>query len=132
MRKIKFRAWNKKKKSMHIVVTLELYFEDEQTFYVSTASQEDIFPEDIELMQYIGLKDKNGKEIFEGDLLKPVKGYDDIYEVRELHTGFGWFEIYDGHFKKWVIMEDQKHAPLYVGTNYIVIGNIHENPELLK
>jgi uncharacterized phage protein (TIGR01671 family) len=87
-------------------------------------------------MQYTGLKDKNGKEIYEGDIVEwkmgdwrdaigvTVKDEDLVCRVewKDDHTGFYPFvedEGYDG-----VIMFSVDKCE--------VIGNIHENPELLK
>lgn len=80
----------------------------------------------ISVMQYTGLKDKNGDEICEGDIVVDTKSGDKKrQEVRwyrggfmlqtEGHFGFHNIERYDG---------DCKH--------FEVIGNIYENPELLK
>jgi len=60
VREIKFRAWNKENKKMD-------YFH--LTHGDSYGIGGDIFPE-YEIMQYTGLKDKNGKEIYEGDIMK--------------------------------------------------------------
>ena len=80
--------------------------------------------EDIELMQYTGLKDKNEKEIYEGYIVK----------LRANH-GIGVIKYSD----EWVafVVEYIKPRPLVVlGMNYYkeeieIVGNIYENPELL-
>ena len=124
MREIKFRAWDKEKKIIGNVLGIdilhkEIFFSNEN---VDCYEHTDF--KDIELMQYTGLKDKNNKEIYEGDIVK----------LRTNH-GIGVVKNYDewGAF----VVEYIKPRPLAVlGTNYYkedieVIGNIYENPELL-
>lgn len=74
--------------------------------------------------QYTGLKDKNGTEIYEGDVVK-VEGDGEIYRVEWIYSGFG--------------LEPRYNSPCYPILGNVklrkkieVIGNIHENPELLE
>ena len=125
MREIKFRAWDKEKKIIGNVLGIdilhkEIFFSNEN---VDCYEHTDF--KDIELMQYTGLKDMKGKEIYEGDIVK----------LRANH-GIGVVKYYDewGAF----VVEYIKPRPLAVlGMNYYkedieVIGNIYENPELIK
>lgn len=138
MREIKFRAWNKTEKQMcnsqylHIQLDgeLELMHYERENGYSDNVSYKFI------LMQYTGLKDKNGKEIYEGDLLKfteidedsafgredtdvvEVKWIDDIAQYRAVFKSGRRTEL---HF---VIQ-----PPIIIYCE--VIGNIYENPELL-
>lgn len=113
MREIKFRAWDRANKIMahsscswggNVVLILEPN--------VLVAKPSDT----VELMQYTGLQDKNGKEIYEGDILGFYDGYkpnkvciQDIFRFYEQKCGKVW---------------DPKCVE--------IIGNIYENPDLLK
>lgn len=140
MREIKFRAWLKYKKEM--VDNARPDFFSKQLHYLrdNGAGGKDILgvsTEDIELMQYTGLKDKNNKEIYEGDIVK----FEDCY-----------FDRKDSFYNIGVIQREGKTDELVIGQllykktdfdenymNYIeqtfevceVIGNIYENSELL-
>jgi len=73
----------------------------------------------IELMQYTGLKDKNGIEIYEGDIIKFL-GYNALTEGNKEYISKVYFK--DGEFK---------NTANYYTESREVIGNIYENPELL-
>lgn len=124
MREIKFRAWHKEKKIISEVLGIdilhkEIFFSNGDVDYCEISDFKY-----IELMQYTGLKDKNEKEIYEGDIVK----------LRANH-GIGVIKYSDewGAF----VIEYIKPRPLAVlGMNYYkedieILGNIYENPELL-
>jgi uncharacterized phage protein (TIGR01671 family) len=114
MRQIKFRAWDGKQMTMDFFITSEgIIF---QAHYNNTPT---IKP-DYNLMQYTGLKDTKGKEIYEGDILTSINSSNIVV---------CWDEIPG----RWV-GHDKKHfnEDLYYYNCGEIIGNIHENPELLK
>lgn len=119
----KFRAWDKNNKKMlgwkELDLTKELG-EDEITIFEPTGqfAQPMYF---YEAMQSTGLKDINGTEIYEGDIIK--NSYDEIYTVKWFDAAFYLEEKYNGGFD---------YHELHLEDNKKVIGNIYENPELLE
>jgi hypothetical protein len=109
MREIKFRAWNKKH---NIMVSWEQMKVD-NTVTICFGSVDSV----RELMQFTGLLDKNGKEIYEGDIIK--EKFDGLTKIE-------WGENCSCC---------SKVVGFIFGSGYKdveVIGNIYENPELLK
>ena len=129
-REIKFRAWSiKRKKWMHEWHAVRF---DGEVIWLGDVSKE--WEDDVEyciLMQYTGLKDKNGKEIYEGDI---VKGFFEdriiIDKVIWWNKGAGW---YVGHNTKGHNTNKTTNLTALTALNNIeVIGNIYETPELLR
>lgn len=108
MREIKFRAWDKNKKK----------FVDAKSYFGWSSPW-------IHLMQYTGLKDKNGKEIYEGDILK-LDSWTSNQQVVFDEGGFCLAGKDTGFTSD---IHYIHHAGIPQAT---VIGNIYENPELLK
>lgn len=125
MREIKFRCWDTENKQM--LKVQELDFED--TFYGGRLSiradmYNDYFDiEDMILMQYTGLKDKNGKEIYEGDIVK-------------LGTYTKGVVEYSDKYAQFIIINtntiEYEYEPLGDYTKIEIIGNKWDNPELLE
>lgn len=130
MRDIKFRCWDTENKEM--LEVQELDYEDSYNGQpmIRTTMYSDYFDtEDMILMQYVGLKDKNGKEIYEGDIVK-FRFKDDREEFPDL---IGYIE-YQTTFTAFRIMSNQGSFKIDITEiKFIeVIGNIYENPELLE
>ena len=77
---------------------------------------------DFELMQFTGLLDKNGKEIYEGDIVDGV-----IYKDGSIHIGLIIFD-----YNAWRIVTKGKSLELDLTEKLQIIGNKFENPELLE
>lgn len=143
MREIKFRAWDTVEKKMKLPTLLRLsrglpYTDDNnngKVFQMQCNGQENVeyFNGRIELMQYTGLKDKNGKEIYEGDIVTfedaecDAEGYhDNVF----LNRGVVFYDeismCYSFTNRQTIDMDD-----LYIPDDVEVIGNIYDNPELL-
>ena len=127
MRDIKFRAWHKEYKKMVKIgqITLEKgiwNFEPDDREYIGMSIP---YQPSFILMQYTGLKDKNGKEIYEGDILKFSDVDTAIVEWNEKYSSFIVKPIQDYYFDSEIL----GHAIEY--SNVKVIGNIYDNPEIL-
>lgn len=123
----KFRAWLKKEKEMIDVDEIHWYrgrFE-----FIGDGITFQRLANEIELMQSTGLKDKNDVEIFEGDVVV-TNGWRRqavTFGTQEVEEDFGSVRIYRG-FNLYL----GGGYPTAVMSTFEVIGNIYENPELLK
>ncbi len=123
---IPIRAWNKATKVMHEADDIvSLNFEKKQicvkTLFFGQLSYYDF--DDIILMQSTGLKDKNGNEIFEGDILGSKDGILD--SVVEFRSDLGMWTTS-------LIRYNNFERLCNVASERKIIGNIYKNPELLK
>lgn len=130
MRDIKFRAWdNRQNKYLNpddVSISADGFI---TAFNVDGKHSRAVQPPGslspwFVIEQYTGLKDKNGIEIYEGDIVK-VEGDGEIYRVKWIRSGFG--------------LEPRYNSPRYPVLGNVelrkkieVVSNIHENPELLE
>ena len=137
MREIKFRAWDKDFEEMlHVAkiefgnnqeLFIECYWENDNDLYLRENNER------IVLMQYTGLKDKNGAEIYEGDVLE-IKVHDystkrciatekRVVEYRKCSFGVEW-----GHRSEFISLCGFSEQ----NTTFNVVGNVYQNSELLE
>jgi uncharacterized phage protein (TIGR01671 family) len=129
-REIKFRVWyGDEMVPLGMAIKDEIVSYDFQDYYIQSEY------DDMPLMQYTGLKDKNGKEIYEGDIVKAHNFYfdgnfdadnEDIYQVK---------------YSEWcsfcLVNKDESTIETYETSHFEepcieIIGNIYESPELLS
>lgn len=126
MRELKFRLWSKRTNRYITTCIVDgVEYNEISAFDLFGLRSDAQFQSDVIIEQYTGLKDKNGKEIYEGDIVGDIEG---IHELAicvwdDSNAEFD-FVCVDGkctkdNVKSWLEM-------------YEIIGNIHENGELLE
>ena len=128
MREIKFRAWHKPTQLMDDVALIDFYNDKIGTLYADPFVQGESMKKysfnEIVLMQSTGLKDKNGVEIFEGDIVENT--------TQRVYLGHRFEVSWNGGYACFQLLNGGKssNVPLIQDfMSYEVVGNIYENQE---
>ena len=132
MREIKFRAWLKEEKKMVNIETMDFTEKSiqylEKSEIVNAYLLRRVIFDDIELMQYTGLKDKNGAEIYDGDIvLVELSGTSTWYKtVVKIKEGAFIASLIDGEDYIYIFNRG------FDSNDFEIIGNVYKNKNLLE
>jgi len=145
MREIKFRSWNPNTKTMlhfadwSINTGPNTYLAFEKSVDPGYSPDDEGTPEkdSLVLMQFTGLLDTDGVEIFEGDIMRHLANYPRDYQEMYPHKKCGFIsgpiEWSDGY---WFIYKTDDNRDILLtkkeAESYEVVGNVYENSDLLK
>lgn len=124
MKEFKMKAWLKKENKMVSIIGIDLNYQ-----YIRYSDDGNLFKDDykiaefkdIELLQFTGVKDKAGQEVYEADVIKFNDGIDDIY---------GLISYDDEDAVYCVSYENVTEYLLNMAGDFEIVGNIFENPNL--
>ena len=135
MRELKFRVWCKNRNEWE----RDRVFIDSNGYQYHTEGLMHVKPENHIIMQFTGLLDKNGKEIYEGDIL--LEKNCRVWREYTKDDGTKWSKMTNKtEDRLYQVFYDEKTCQFTTNRGWLwtlsnlteVIGNIYENPELLK
>ena len=136
MRELKFRAWNTTRNCWTLRVELDLLYEKPMLLHGEIENNNGYLTDNTIIEQYTGFKDKNDKEIYEGDILEQFVCGVKMFKGKPCGRRTIWQVIwndreccFDLHYLRGAVFGD---SLMTCDDEYEVIGNIHENPELLE
>lgn len=127
MRTIKFRVWNIKKQIMDLVDELTFIENDGITYITTIKTEVCLRRDEAKIMQYIGINDCNGREIYEGDIVELDKKFAEAQGYSSTISEVVWDEdgaLFDTPKIQYALSQ---HNSKY----FTVIGNIFQTPQLL-
>ena len=132
MREIKFRAWDDHKKKMYSFDELDFLDQFKEVYFYTLIKGEYA---DFKPSEYTGLKDSNGIEIYEGDIIYFT--YFGLFDTDEQHNGIVKYDDERAEYLLEVIGSKQEERFSlgwihYQDDEIEIIGNIYKNPELLE
>ena len=126
MKELKIKAWLKKEKKMVSIIGIDFNYE-----YIRYTEDDNLFNENyktaefknIELLQFTGLKDNGGQELYEADVIKFNDGVDDVYGLISYDDEDGTYRVSYENITEY--LSDRE-------GDFEIVGNIFENPGLHK
>lgn len=138
MREIKFRAWDKDRRCFIPCIVGNTDIQDDKwicplTFCEVNGVKDWYHNDTCDVMQYTGLYDKNGKDVYEGDIVRYISSNDEYRPEGDVQMDEGMWRVF---WKRDETRSDENiRKDLYFWATereIEVIGNIYENPELLE
>jgi uncharacterized phage protein (TIGR01671 family) len=137
LRDIKFRAWDKQRREFlsggEVFIAIQPGKNPKNIIYLDIIKDPDMFKDRFILQQFTGLRDKRGREIYEGDIVAAwSQGSKGTFEVRWRQEALPCWILYPAWQKgeSWKLHGTQRQDGLWY-DDVEIIGNIHNNPELI-
>ena len=124
MRKVKFKVFARKEKTICKALSIDVSRGEYGIVFVEypDKGRATLGLSFVDLMQYTGLKDRNGKEIYEGDLVEITDSDDDI--ICQVKYEYGSFILEKGEYTEYLGEVEERFLE--------VVGNIYENKKLME